>query len=132
MGIEIGIVLLVLGLILVTGVVNFDIGFVDDTGLGWIFVIVGALAIVLALVMNKQRSETWHVEKRRERGGEVEHRNRVFEIARAKRRSYRKEKPLRLVISSADSSVFSFDSSGQIRIDPRDRRFSIPFDQQVG
>ena len=58
MGIGLGIVLLVLGLILVTGVVNFDIGFIDDTGLGWILVIVGALAIVLALVMNKQRGET--------------------------------------------------------------------------
>jgi hypothetical protein len=65
MGIGLGIVLLVLGLILVTGVVNFDIGFIDDQGLGWILVIVGALAIILALVMNKQRSETKHVEERR-------------------------------------------------------------------
>lgn len=65
MGIGVGIVLLVLGLILVLGVVNFDIGFVDDAGLGWIFLIVGILAIVLALVMNKQRSETRHVEERR-------------------------------------------------------------------
>lgn len=65
MGIGVGIVLLVLGLILVLGVVNFDIGFVDDGGLGWIFLIVGILAIVLALIMNKQRSETRHVEERR-------------------------------------------------------------------
>ena len=65
MGIGLGIVLLVIGLILVTGVVNFDIGFVDDQGLGWILVIVGALAIVLALVMNSQRSRTKHVEERR-------------------------------------------------------------------
>jgi uncharacterized membrane protein HdeD (DUF308 family) len=65
MGIGLGIVLLVLGLILVTGVVNFDIGFIDDQGLGWILVIVGALAIILALIMNKQRSETKHVEERR-------------------------------------------------------------------
>jgi uncharacterized membrane protein HdeD (DUF308 family) len=65
MGIGVGIVLLVLGLILVTGVVNFDIGFIDDQGLGWIFVIVGVLAIVLALVMNQQRSRTKHVEERR-------------------------------------------------------------------
>ena len=65
MGIGLGIVLLVIGLILVMGVVQIDIGFIDDTGLGWILVIVGALAIVLALVMNKQRSETKHVEERR-------------------------------------------------------------------
>ena len=65
MGIGLGIVLLVIGLILVMGVVQIDIGFIDDTGLGWILVIVGALAVVLALVMNKQRSETRHVEERR-------------------------------------------------------------------
>ena len=65
MGIGLGIVLLVIGLILVMGVVQIDIGFIDDTGLGWILVIVGALAVVLALVMNKQRSETKHVVERR-------------------------------------------------------------------
>ena len=65
MGIGLGIVLLVIGLILVTGVVNFDLGFVDDQGLGWILVIVGVLAIVLALIMNAQRSRTKHVEERR-------------------------------------------------------------------
>ena len=69
MGIGLGVVLLVLGLILVLQVVQFDIGFVDDMALGWIFLIVGALAIVLALVMNKQRSETRHVEERRYQGG---------------------------------------------------------------
>ena len=57
MGIGLGIVLLVLGLILVLDVVQFDIGFIDDQGLGWIFLIVGVLAIVLALVMNQQRSQ---------------------------------------------------------------------------
>jgi predicted tellurium resistance membrane protein TerC len=65
MGIGLGIVLLVIGLILVLDVVNFDIGFVNDQGLGWIFVIVGILALVLALVMNSQRSRTKHVEERR-------------------------------------------------------------------
>lgn len=65
MGIGLGVVLLVLGLILVLDVVQFDIGFVDDQGLGWILLIVGVLAIVLALVMNKQRSETRHVEERK-------------------------------------------------------------------
>lgn len=69
MGIGLGVVLLVLGLILVLEVVQFDIGFVDDIALGWIFLVVGILAIVLALVMNKQRSETRHVEERRYEGG---------------------------------------------------------------
>ena len=32
---------------------------------GWILLIVGVLAIVLALVMNQQRSRTTHVEERR-------------------------------------------------------------------
>jgi len=56
MGIGLGIVLLVIGLILVSGVINVDLNFIDDQGLGWILVIVGALAIVLALVINAQRS----------------------------------------------------------------------------
>jgi len=68
MGIGLGVVLLVLGLILVLRVVQFDIGFVDDVALGWIFLIAGVLAIVLAFVINKQRSETRHVEERRYNG----------------------------------------------------------------
>jgi formate hydrogenlyase subunit 3/multisubunit Na+/H+ antiporter MnhD subunit len=68
MGIGIGIVLLVIGLVLVTGAVDLpqsiDDAVAGDT-LGWIFVVVGALAIVLALVMNHQRSRTTHVEERR-------------------------------------------------------------------
>jgi uncharacterized membrane protein HdeD (DUF308 family) len=65
MGIGLGIVLIVIGLILVLNVVNFDISLVDDQALGWILLIVGILAIVLALVMNHQRSRTTHVEERR-------------------------------------------------------------------
>jgi hypothetical protein len=65
MGIGLGIVLLLIGLILVTGVTGIDLGFVDDRGLGWIFIIVAVLAIALALVMNQQRSTTKHVEERR-------------------------------------------------------------------
>jgi hypothetical protein len=68
MGIGLGVVLLVLGLILVLGVVQFDIAFIDDIALGWIFLIAGVVAIVLALVMNKQRGETRHVEERRFEG----------------------------------------------------------------
>ncbi len=65
MGIGLGVVLVVIGLILVLGVVQVDIGFVDDVALGWILLLVGALAIVLAIVMNSQRSRTKHVEERR-------------------------------------------------------------------
>jgi uncharacterized membrane protein HdeD (DUF308 family) len=65
MGIGLGVVLLVLGLILVLRVVQFDIQLIDDVALGWIFLIAGILAIVLALVMNKQRTESRHVEERR-------------------------------------------------------------------
>jgi protein-S-isoprenylcysteine O-methyltransferase Ste14 len=65
MGIGLGIVLVVIGLILVLGVVNFDISFVDDSALGWILLLVGVLAIILALVINQQRSRTTHVEERR-------------------------------------------------------------------
>jgi uncharacterized membrane protein HdeD (DUF308 family) len=65
MGIGLGIVFVVIGLILVLGVVQFDISLVDDVALGWILLIVGILAIILALVMNNQRSRTKHVEERR-------------------------------------------------------------------
>ncbi len=65
MGIGLGVVLLVIGLILVLNVVQFDLGFIDESGLGWILLIVGVLAIILALVMNQQRSQTKHVEERR-------------------------------------------------------------------
>ena len=65
MGIGTGIVLLVIGLILVLDVVSFDISFIDQSALGWIFLLAGVLAIILALVMNQQRSRTKHVEERR-------------------------------------------------------------------
>ncbi len=71
MGIGLGIVLLVLGLILVTGAVDLPASVddvVDSSTLGWILVIVGGLAVVLALVMNQQRSRTTHVEERRTDG----------------------------------------------------------------
>lgn len=65
MGIGLGVVLLILGLILVLGVVNFDLNFVDDMALGWIFLIAGVLAIALPLIMNQQRTRSTHVEERR-------------------------------------------------------------------
>jgi hypothetical protein len=58
MGIGLGIVLLLAGIILVSNVVNFDMNYVDDNGLGWILIVVGALAIVLALIINSQRNHT--------------------------------------------------------------------------
>ena len=68
MGIGVGIVLLVVGLVLVTGSVNLpeaiDQNVATDT-VGWICVVVGALSLVLALVINQQRSRTTHVEERR-------------------------------------------------------------------
>lgn len=67
MGIGPGIVLLVLGLILLLGVIDLPQS-VDNVVatemLGWILVIAGALALVLALIVNAQRSRTTHVERR--------------------------------------------------------------------
>ena len=64
MGIGLGIVLLAVGLILALGAVDLPAS-VDDAvasgTIGWILVIIGALAIVLALVMNAQRGRTTHV-----------------------------------------------------------------------
>ena len=69
MGIGIGIILLLLGLVFALNVVDLPAS-VDDAiatnTLGWILIIVGALAIVLALVMNAQRRRaTTVVEERR-------------------------------------------------------------------
>ena len=69
MGIGIGIVLLVIGLILLFAITEFRASVqdvVDPGTVGWILVIAGVLALVLALVMNNQRSRTTHVEERRD------------------------------------------------------------------
>ncbi len=63
MGLGVGIVLVVIGLVLVLSVFP-DIPQVDDITLGWILLVVGALAIVLVLIMNAQRSRQTVVEKR--------------------------------------------------------------------
>lgn len=69
MGIGLGIILLVIGLVFAMDVVDLPAS-VDDVvatdTLGWILIIAGVLAIVLALVMNQQRARTTHVEERRE------------------------------------------------------------------
>jgi drug/metabolite transporter (DMT)-like permease len=51
MYIGLGIILLVIGLIFVLDVIQVDLQFIDDSALGWILVIAGALAIVLSLVV---------------------------------------------------------------------------------
>ena len=70
MGIGVGILLLVIGLILLLGVIEEFPAAVTDIieveTLGWICTIVGILAIVLALVMNQQRSRTTHTVERRQ------------------------------------------------------------------
>lgn len=67
MGIGLGIVLLVIGLILLLGAIDLPAS-VDNVvateTLGWILVIAGALALILSLVINAQRSRTTHIERR--------------------------------------------------------------------
>ena len=67
MGIGVGILLLVIGLILVTGAIDLPDSVTDvmDAELiGWICLVVGVLAIILVLVMNRQRTRTTHIERR--------------------------------------------------------------------
>jgi uncharacterized membrane protein HdeD (DUF308 family) len=70
MGIGVGILLIVIGLILLLDVIeDFPDAIaevVDVDTLGWICLIVGILAIVLVLVMNRQRSRTTHIQERRD------------------------------------------------------------------
>jgi hypothetical protein len=65
MGVGVGVVLLVVGAILYWAV-EVDIPGVSDNTLGIILMVVGVIAIVLALVMNQQRSRTKIVEERRD------------------------------------------------------------------
>lgn len=65
MGIGLGIVLIVAGAIFIWAL-DADLPFIDGEALGVILLIAGVLAIILALVMNAQRSRTKHtVEERR-------------------------------------------------------------------
>ena len=69
MGIGLGIVLLLVGLVLALGAIDLPASIdnaVDGNTLGWILILVGVLAIVLALVMNQQRTRrSTVVEERR-------------------------------------------------------------------
>ena len=67
MGIGVGIVLIVIGAILLFAL-DVDLPFVSDDTLGLILLLVGVLAVVLALVMNAQRSRTRHVQETRYNG----------------------------------------------------------------
>lgn len=60
-----GIVLIVAGLVLVTDAITVDMDFINDSTLGWILLLAGALAIVLSLVVNAQRRRSHYVEERR-------------------------------------------------------------------
>ena len=65
MGIGLGIVLIAAGAILYWAI-DIDLPFVTDSALGVILMAAGALALILALVMNDQRSRSKHtVEERR-------------------------------------------------------------------
>ena len=64
MGIGVGIVLIVIGAVLLFAL-NIDMPFVSDDTLGIIFIVAGALALILALIMQAQRSRTKHVEENR-------------------------------------------------------------------
>jgi hypothetical protein len=64
MGIGVGIVLIVIGAILLFAL-NVDMPFVSDDTLGIIFIVAGALALILALIMQAQRSRTKHVQENR-------------------------------------------------------------------
>ena len=70
MGIGVGIFLIVIGLILLLDVIqdfpDAIANVIDVDTLGWICLIVGILGIILALVMNRQRSRTTHIQERRD------------------------------------------------------------------
>lgn len=61
MGIGLGIFLIVVGAIL-TFAVNASVAGIELNTVGWILMAGGALAVILGLVMNTQRSHTSHRE----------------------------------------------------------------------
>lgn len=67
MGIGLGVVLIVIGAVLVFAL-DADLPLVSDDTLGIILIVAGVLAIILALVMNAQRSRTRHVQETRYSG----------------------------------------------------------------
>ena len=67
MGIGIGIVLIVVGAILLWAV-QVNIPYFSDDTLGIILIVAGILAVILALVMNAQRTRTKHTQENRYEG----------------------------------------------------------------
>ena len=67
MGVGVGIVLIVIGAVLLFAL-DVDLPFVSDDTLGIILLLVGVLAVVLALVMNAQRGRSRHVQETRYTG----------------------------------------------------------------
>ena len=67
MGIGLGVALIVIGAILLFAL-DVNLPFVSDDTLGVILIVAGILAIILALVMNAQRSRTRHVQETRYTG----------------------------------------------------------------
>ena len=65
MAIGLGVVLLAAGLILLLDVITVDLSFINDGALGTVLVLAGALAIVLSLIVNQQRTRRTIVEERR-------------------------------------------------------------------
>ena len=64
MSIGLGIVLLLLGLILLLGVVNVDLPFVEDYQLGILLTILGVVALILTMVLGASRRRSTHVVER--------------------------------------------------------------------
>ena len=69
MGIGAGIVLIAVGAILAFAV-NFQVSGIEISTIGFILIVAGVIGIVVALVMNNQRSRTRHTIVRDERPGD--------------------------------------------------------------
>lgn len=61
-----GIALLLFGLILLLGVVNVDLPWVDDYRLGILLTILGVVALVLTMALGARRGSTRVIERDRE------------------------------------------------------------------
>jgi len=64
MSIGLGIVLVLLGLILLLGVVNVDLPYVEDYQLGILLTALGVVALILTLVLGASGRRSTHVVER--------------------------------------------------------------------
>lgn len=67
MAIGLGVVLIVIGLIVIFAL-NFNLPYLNDTSLGIILIVAGALAIILSLVVTAQRSRSRSISETRIQG----------------------------------------------------------------